>query len=138
VAPFPAEETRLDHDNRWLAEVDLVEPEVFTYTSADDWSAQGWVIRPAGAEAGKKYPVILEIHGGPQTNYGHMMFHEMQWLAAQGYAVVYTNPRGSTSYGQEFVNAVRHHYGENDMVDILTGLDAVESHTVWPPGSHAR
>ena len=124
VAPFPAEETRLDGDNQWLAEVELVEPEAFTYTSADDWSAQGWVIRPVGAEPGKKYPVILEIHGGPQTNYGHMMFHEMQWLAAQGYAVVYTNPRGSTSYGQEFVNAVRLHYGENDAVDVLNGLDA--------------
>ncbi len=124
VAPFPAEEIRLDRDNPWLAEVDLVEPEAFTYVSADDWSAQGWVIRPAGAEMGKKYPVILEIHGGPQTNYGYMMFHEMQWLAAQGYAVVYTNPRGSTSYGQDFVNAVRLHYGENDAVDILNGLDA--------------
>ncbi len=124
IPSFPADEIRLDRDNQWLAEVELVEPEAFTYVSADDWSAQGWVIRPPGAEMGKKYPVILEIHGGPQTNYGYMMFHEMQWLAAQGYAVVYTNPRGSTSYGQDFVNAVRLHYGENDAVDILNGLDA--------------
>jgi acylaminoacyl-peptidase len=124
IPPFPAQETRLDRDNRWLAEVDLVEPEPFWYTSADGWRAQGWVLPPLDRAAGAKYPVILEIHGGPQTNYGFMMFHEMQWFAARGYAVVYTNPRGSTSYGQEFVHAVCGHYGENDMADILKGLDA--------------
>ena len=123
VAAFPAHEVRLDQDNAWLAEVELVDPEAFTYTS-DDWSVEGWVIRPVGAEADHKYPVVLEIHGGPHTNYGHMMFHEMQWLAAQGYAVVYTNPRGSTSYGQDFANAVRLHYGEGDAADVLNGLDA--------------
>jgi len=121
---YPANETRLDADNQWLAEVELSTPEPFWYTSADDWAAEGWVMRPIGCQPGKRYPVILEIHGGPATNYGYMMFHEMQWLAAQGYAVLYTNPRGSTSYGQEFVNAVRLHYGENDAVDILNGLDA--------------
>ena len=123
VAFFPAGETRLDADNRWLQEVELSDPQPFWYTSADDWRVQGWVIPPVPYTPGRKYPVILEIHGGPQTCYGHMMFHEMQWLAAQGYAVVYTNPRGSTSYGQEFVNAVRLHYGDKDMADILNGLD---------------
>ncbi|MGC8489920.1 MAG: S9 family peptidase, partial [Clostridia bacterium] len=124
VPAFPAGAVRLDADNAWLSEVELSEPRPFWYTSADDWRAEGWVIPPPGFEPGRKYPVVLEIHGGPQTCYGYQMFHEMQWLAAQGYAVVYTNPRGSTSYGQEFVNAVRLHYGENDMVDIMNGLDA--------------
>lgn len=124
LAFYPTQELRLDRDNAWLQDIDLVEPEPFWYTSADDWQAQGWVIRPVGMEPGRKYPVVLEIHGGPQTNYGYMMFHEMQWLAGQGYAVVCTNPRGSTSYGQEFVNAVRLHYGENDAADVLNGLDA--------------
>ena len=125
---YPASEVRLDADNAWLNEVALSEPVPFWYTSADDWRVQGWVIPPPGHKPGHKYPVVLEIHGGPATCYGYQMFHEMQWLAAQGYAVVYTNPRGSTSYGQEFVNAVRMHYGENDMVDILNGLDAALAH----------
>ena len=125
---FPAREIRLDADNAWLEELQLSEPIPFWYTSADNWRVQGWVIPPPGYKPGQKYPVVLEIHGGPATCYGYQMFHEMQWLAAQGYAVVYTNPRGSTSYGQEFVNAVRMHYGENDMVDILNGLDAALAH----------
>jgi dipeptidyl aminopeptidase/acylaminoacyl peptidase len=122
---FPSQETRLDDCNdAILEEVSLSEPEPFWYTSVDGWRVQGWVLKPHDFQAGKKYPVILEIHGGPHMNYGYAMFHEMQWFAAEGYAVVFVNPRGSTSYGQEFVNAVRHHYGQNDAADILNGLDA--------------
>jgi dipeptidyl aminopeptidase/acylaminoacyl peptidase len=132
---FPAEETRLDRSNAWLDEVTLVNPEPFWYTSADDWYVQGWVMKPANFEEGKKYPVLLEIHGGPQTHYGYAMFHEMQWIAAQGYAIVFTNPRGGTSYGQEFVNAVRHHYGEKDAADVLNGLDAALAHFDFLDGS---
>ncbi len=129
VPIFPADEVRLDDCNlKWLSEVNVVEPEAFYYTSQDGWRAQGWVMRPANFEEGKKYPVILEIHGGPQLNYGYSMFHEMQWLAAQGYAIVYTNPRGGMSYGQEFVNAIRGHYGEGDAADVLNGLDAALGH----------
>lgn len=128
VANFPAEERRLDDCNPWLSEVNVVEPEAFYYTSQDGWRAQGFVIRPADFEAGKTYPVILEIHGGPQLNYGYSMFHEMQWLAAQGYAIVYTNPRGGMSYGQAFANAIRGHYGEGDAADVLNGLDAALGH----------
>ncbi|WP_026961898.1 S9 family peptidase [Alicyclobacillus herbarius] len=121
---FPTQETRLDRSNEWLEEVSLVDPEPFSYSSVDGWQVQGWVMKPVNCEPGRKYPVLLEIHGGPQTHYGYAMFQEMQWFAAQGYAVVYTNPRGGTSYGQEFVNAVRHHYGEADAADVLNGLDA--------------
>lgn len=107
-----------------LANLELSRPESFWFQSEDDWWVQGWVMKPIGYSEGKTYPVILEIHGGPHTHYGTHMFHEMQWFAAQGYAVVYVNPRGSTSYGQEFVNAVRQHYGEKDAQDILNGLQA--------------
>ncbi|MDQ0188767.1 S9 family peptidase [Alicyclobacillus cycloheptanicus] len=124
TAFFPEREQRLDAANAFLDEVALVEPEPFWYTSQDDWRVQGWVMKPANYEAGRKYPVVLEIHGGPQLNYGCAPFHEMQWIAAQGYAVVFTNPRGGMSYGQAFVNAVRHHYGEGDAADVLNGLDA--------------
>ncbi|WP_029423175.1 alpha/beta hydrolase family protein [Alicyclobacillus macrosporangiidus] len=125
VTPFPSGEVRLDTCNdALLAEVEVVEPEVFFYTSEDGWQVQGFVLKPVGFEPGKKYPVILEIHGGPHAMYAYSFFHEMQWFAAEGYAVVYVNPRGSSGYGQEFVNAVRHHYGEKDAADILNGLDA--------------
>lgn len=107
-----------------LAELTISEPEPFWYQSDDDWFVQGWVVRPIHDEEGRTYPIILEIHGGPHTHYGANFFHEVQWLAAQGYAVVFTNPRGSTSYGQSFVNAVRQHYGERDAADILNGLRA--------------
>ncbi len=122
---FPSQETRLDNCNdAILEEVALSEPEPFWFTSVDGWRVQGWVLKPHDFQEGKKYPVILEIHGGPQMNYGYAMFHEMQWFAAEGYAVVFVNPRGSMSYGQEFVNAVRHHYGQNDAADVINGLDA--------------
>ncbi|WP_206922193.1 S9 family peptidase [Alicyclobacillus suci] len=118
------EQTIYAPNDTWLETVEVSEPEPFWYRSANDWWVQGWVMRPAGFQAGKTYPVILEIHGGPQLNYGYAMFHEMQWFAANGYAIVYTNPRGGKSYGQTFVNAVRHHYGEQDAADVINGLDA--------------
>lgn len=122
---FPANETRLDDSNvKLLSEVETVNPEAFFYTSQDGWQVEGWVIRPVGLQPGQKAPVLLEIHGGPQLNYGYMMFHEMQWVAAQGYAVVYSNPRGGMSYGQAFANGIRHHYGEGDAADVMNGLDA--------------
>ncbi len=125
IPPFPENEVRLDDSNRaLLAELALVEPEAFWFEAADGWTVEGWVLRPTDFDPAKRYPVLLEIHGGPHTHYGYAMFHEMQLFAAHGYAVVYVNPRGSTSYGQPFVDAVRMHYGESDASDILAGLDA--------------
>jgi dipeptidyl aminopeptidase/acylaminoacyl peptidase len=122
---FPENEVRLDDCNDdLLSEIIVVEPEPFWYTSEDGWRVHGFVMKPAAFEEGKTYPVILEIHGGPHANYSYSYFHEMQYFAAQGYAIVYTNPRGSASYGQEFVNACRHDYGGRDAADILNGLDA--------------
>jgi len=135
-APFPAGETRLDTANIALfEEVAHVDPVSFEYRSEDDWTGQGWVLKPFNYEEGKTYPIILDIHGGPQMMYGHGYFHEMQWFAAQGYAVVYVNPRGSMGYGQEFVNAVRHHYGEGDAADVLNGLEAAISQFDFLDGS---
>lgn len=125
VAFFPSDETRLDNAcDALFEEIESVEPIRFEYTSQDDWVAEGWVLKPSNYEEGKTYPVILDVHGGPQMMYGYGYFHEMQWFASQGYAVVYVNPRGSMGYGQEFVNAVRHHYGEGDAADVVNGLEA--------------
>jgi len=125
VPHFPEGEQRVDACSVAAEEQLLLSaPQPYWFTSALGWRVQGWVIRPPQAKPGDVHPVILEIHGGPQLNYGHAVFHEMQWLAAQGYAVVLTNPRGGTSYGQDFVNAVRHDYGGNDAEDVMAGLDA--------------
>ncbi|MFD2042852.1 S9 family peptidase [Ornithinibacillus salinisoli] len=118
--------TRLTNANtEFLEEVELSEPETLTYTAQDGWEIQGWLLRPYGFEEGKKYPFVLEIHGGPHAMYGQTFFHEMQLLAAKGYVVLYTNPRGSHGYGQDFVDAVRSDYGGSDYTDLMSAVDYV-------------
>jgi dipeptidyl aminopeptidase/acylaminoacyl peptidase len=85
----------------------------------------GWILKPHDFDASRKYPLIVEIHGGPNTEYGYGFFHEMQLLAAAGNVVLYTNPRGSTGYGRDFALAVRGAWGIKDSLDILAGVDAV-------------
>lgn len=106
-----------------LENIELSRPESFTYKSVDDWTVHGWIMKPVGFEEGKKYPLILEIHGGPHTMYANTYFHEMQMLAAQGFAVLYVNPRGSHGYGQQFVDAVRGDYGGKDYEDLMAAVD---------------
>ncbi|HEX2350880.1 MAG TPA: S9 family peptidase [Ktedonobacterales bacterium] len=107
-----------------LAEVEIAEPEEFTYTGADGWELQGWTLRPPQSDREHKLPTILEVHGGPAAMYGHSFFLEFQLLAARGYAVVYVNPRGSTGYGRTFTSAVIKDWGGKDFDDIMAGLDA--------------
>lgn len=118
-------ERRLTAVNTALfADVELARPQDYAYTGADGWQMQGWVLRPAQAEAGQVTPAILEIHGGPTAMYGWSFFFEFQLLAARGYTVVYTNPRGSTGYGRVFSKAVTNDWGGKDYEDIIAGLDA--------------
>ncbi|MFC4559083.1 S9 family peptidase [Virgibacillus kekensis] len=115
---------RLTNANEeFLGNVTISEPEELTFKAEDGWDIQGWLIRPYGFEEGKKYPFVLEIHGGPHAMYGQTFFHEMQLLAAKGYVVLYTNPRGSHGYGQEFVNACREDYGGKDYTDLMSAVD---------------
>lgn len=107
-----------------LADVMLADPEEFTFTGADGWELQGWTLRPPQASREQPLPAILEIHGGPAAMYGYSFFLEFQLLAAQGYAVVYSNPRGSTGYGRVFSGAVYNDWGGKDFADIMAGLDA--------------
>ena len=106
-----------------LGNRELSSPQSFMYTGAKDWPVQGWIMKPVGYEEGKKYPLIVEIHGGPHTMYGNTFFHEFQVLASKGYAVLYVNPRGSHGYGQEFVDAVRGDYGGGDYEDIMSAVE---------------
>ena len=108
-----------------LGEMALSTPEYLPYTGADGWPMDGWVMKPRDFDPSKKYPLIVEIHGGPPTQYGYGYFHEMQLLTAAGYVVLYTNPRGSIGYGRDFALAVRAAWGEKDSLDIMAGVDAL-------------
>jgi dipeptidyl aminopeptidase/acylaminoacyl peptidase len=108
-------------DQRKLASVE----EIHYKSSHDGRTIHGWIVKPAGFDAKKKYPLILEIHGGPFANYGPRFAAQMQLYAAAGYVVVYANPRGSTSYGEEFGNLIHHAYPGYDYDDLMSGVDAV-------------
>ena len=94
-------------------------------SSHDKREIEGWIVYPPDFDKTKKYPLILEIHGGPYANYGPRFSAEMQLYAASGYVVLYTNPRGSTSYGEEFANLIQHNYPGQDYDDLMSGVDAV-------------
>jgi dipeptidyl aminopeptidase/acylaminoacyl peptidase len=112
-------------NDAFFDELLLAEPEYLPYKGADGWPMDGWLLKPHDFDPSRKYPLIVEIHGGPQTQYGYGFFHEMQLLVAQGYVVLFTNPRGSCGYGYDFANAVRGAWGEKDSFDILNGVDEV-------------
>jgi acylaminoacyl-peptidase len=99
--------------------------EIWYQSSKDNRKIQGWIIHPPDFDPSKKYPLILEIHGGPFADYGGRFDFEKQVWAAMGYVVLYTNPRGSTSYGEEFSNLIHHAYPGDDFYDMNSGVDAV-------------
>jgi dipeptidyl aminopeptidase/acylaminoacyl peptidase len=118
--------TQLTHVNHELfSQLDLTDPEEIWYTSFDGRKIQAWIQKPPNFDPSKKYPFILEIHGGPHAAYGFTFTHEFQWMAAKGYVVLYTNPRGSTSYGQEFGNIIQYNYPGDDYKDLMSGVDEV-------------
>ena len=107
--------------HRSLGEVE----EIWYESSFDGRRIEGWIVKPPHFDATKKYPLILEIHGGPFASYGPSFSSEIQLYTAAGYVVVYTNPRGSTSYGEEFGNLIHHAYPSHDFDDLMSGVDAV-------------
>jgi len=94
-------------------------------SSADELEIEGWLITPPGFDSSQKYPLILEIHGGPFQAYGPHFAAELQLYATAGYVVLYANPRGSTSYGFDFANQIHHRYPGQDYDDLISGVDAV-------------
>ncbi len=120
----PKRLTQLNEDllgNRKLGQVE----EIVWQSSADDLEIQGWLVTPPDFDASKQYPLMLEIHGGPFAAYGPQFSPEVQLYAAAGYVVLYTNPRGSTSYGYDFANEIHHNYPGQDYDDLMSGVDAV-------------
>jgi len=117
-------QTRLTDFNRKLwSQLNLTLPDEINYKSFDGRDIQGWIQKPPDFDAHKKYPMILDIHGGPHAAYGWVFDHEFQWMAAKGYVVLYVNPRGSTSYGQDFGNVIQYHYPGDDYRDLMAGVD---------------
>jgi dipeptidyl aminopeptidase/acylaminoacyl peptidase len=107
-----------------LADVKLGEVEEMWFKSPDGLDLQGWLIKPPEFVPDKKYPLLLWIHGGPWAMYAVRFNWEWQNFAANGYAVLYMNPRGSTGYGQDFVNGIQFSYPGKDRDDLLAAVDA--------------
>jgi len=112
--------TNFNHD--LLSKLALSTPERFTFKASDGVEIEGWVMKPSGHERGS-VPAIVEIHGGPRTTYGYSFMLEFQLLTASGFAVVFTNPRGSAAYGEEFAAAIPKNYGDRDYRDIMESVD---------------
>ena len=108
-----------------LEEIDLGEVEEVWFEGAAGNDLQGWIITPPGFDANKKYPSILEIHGGPRVQYGNFFMHEFYYLAAQGYVVYFCNPRGGQGYGEEHSKAIWNDWGGADYDDLMAWADYV-------------
>jgi dipeptidyl aminopeptidase/acylaminoacyl peptidase len=108
-----------------FSQLEVPAPEEIWYNSFDGRRIQAWIQKPPGFDPSKKYPFILQIHGGPHAAYGFTFTHEFHWMAAKGYVVLYTNPRGSTSYGQDFGNIIQYNYPGDDYKDLMAGVDEV-------------
>ncbi|HMF71660.1 MAG TPA: S9 family peptidase, partial [Flavitalea sp.] len=111
-----------------FANVSTVDAEQFTYTGVDGWKIDGWIMKPANYKAGNKYPLILDIHGGPHGQYGYRIADRLQEFAANGYVVLFTNPRGSSGKGQAFSDGCVGDIGGKDYEDIMAGVDYAISH----------
>ncbi len=118
-------ELQITNYNQWIMnEKTLSIPEKLTFKTEDETLIEGWVMKPIDFQLGRKYPAILNIHGGPKTAFGEVFFHEMQYLANEGYIVFFCNPRGSDGRGDKFAD-IRGKYGTNDYKDIMDFTDLV-------------
>lgn len=123
--PQPRIARLTDVNSDILSNKRLGQVEEIWYTSSSGTRVQGWVVKPHGFDARKKYPLIMEIHGGPHAMYGVGFNYMFQNFAANGYVVLYTNPRGSTGYGTTFGNAIERAYPSVDYDDLMAGVDTV-------------
>ena len=123
-----SKERRLTDVNRdVMGSLEVSEPRELWVEQPDGVRVHGWTLLPPGYKEGEKYPLVLQIHGGPHMSFGNAYFQEFQVLAAQGNIILYTNPRGSQGYGQEFGDAIKNDWGGVDYEDIMACLDSVVS-----------
>jgi dipeptidyl aminopeptidase/acylaminoacyl peptidase len=123
ISPDGAQTRLTDFNGKLWAQLNLTAPDEINYKSFDGLNIQGWIQKPPDFDSHKKYPMILDIHGGPHAAYGWVFDHEFQWMAAKGYVVLYVNPRGSTGYGENFANIIQYHYPGDDYRDLMIGVD---------------
>lgn len=122
-APTPRFLTAVNEDV--LAGKRLATTDEFWYPSLDGYRIQGWIVKPPDFDPSRKYPLMLEIHGGPHAMYNTGFSFARQDHAAKGYVILYTNPRGSTGYGSAFGNAIKNAYPGKDYDDLMAGVDTV-------------
>ncbi len=116
-----------------LQNIDLGQIETAIFSAADGVELDGWILKPPDFDQTKQYPSILEIHGGPQSQYGYAFMHEFYLLAAQGYVVYWCNPRGSQGYGEDFAGAIYNQWGTVDYEDIMAWADFMEQQPYIDP-----
>lgn len=117
----------------WLDEIAFGTIEEVWFNGADNTQLHGWILKPPGFDPSQKYPSIMEIHGGPQTQYGHIFMHEFHYLAAGGYVVYWSNPRGSQGYGNDFSGAIYNAWGTVDYADVMAWADYMEQQPYIDP-----
>ena len=116
-----------------LSGIDLGQVETHWFKGPDGNDLQGWILKPPGFDPNKKYPSIMEIHGGPLTQYGYLFMHEFNYLAAQGYVVYFCNPRGGRGYGEAHAKAIYRDWGNKDYIDLMAWADYVASQPYIDP-----
>ena len=127
-----ANERKLTRLNEALwRQLELQDVERISYKGADGWDIDGFFVKPVGFQEGKKYPMILSVHGGPAGMYGVDWFHEFQVYAERGWAVFFTNPRGSTGYGEKFERGIVGEWGGKDYQDVMNGVDTILKKYAW-------
>jgi dipeptidyl aminopeptidase/acylaminoacyl peptidase len=130
-------ERQLTHVNAKLwSELDVAKVERIPYKSTDGWAIDGFLVKPVGWQPGKKYPMVLSIHGGPAGQYGVDWYHEFQVYAGKGWAVFFCNPRGSTGYGQKFEPGIVNNWGGMDYQDVMAGVDQALKQNLWIDRDH--
>jgi dipeptidyl aminopeptidase/acylaminoacyl peptidase len=123
--------TRVTSHNVTFRRSALAEPEEYRFKSFDGTEIQGWLMKPSGWRADRKYPLILSIHGGPHGMYGYAFNPTFQAYSAHGYAVLYLNPRGSSGYGQKFSDGTLNEWGGGDYRDLMAGVDEALKRYQW-------
>ncbi|MEJ2110768.1 MAG: S9 family peptidase, partial [Acidobacteriota bacterium] len=116
-----------DFNGKFLKGVQLARPEEVWLESPDGAKVHSWILKPPGFQSGRTYPAVLEVHGGPSAQYGSTFFHEFQVLAAAGYVVFFSNPRGSKGYGESHTLAIKGDWGNRDWIDIQTVKDYMKA-----------
>ncbi|MBI2887963.1 MAG: S9 family peptidase [Chloroflexi bacterium] len=112
-------------NGRFAGRFGLQPPERLAFASADGTPLEGWVVKPNGFQPGRRYPALVNVHGGPHAQYGNVFFDEFQTQAGRGYVVFYPNPRGSQGYGEAFASAVCGDWGGKDYEDVMAGVEAL-------------